>query len=295
LVIEFDEGALSELGPVGRLSLIAEARTHFPELEGMNIDVQVYVRGSAFVGTQGIRSSRPGSEFKLDFGRPLRLGLSEAIFCAQKSAAQMDNILCEAETNDASFLLTRLDPEKFQALGAEHRQAMDYDPASRTGFYRFSPTRPKAPQGTPQVVVVTAGTSDADVAREAVRTLEFNNIAATTIFDVGVAGLWRLMERIEEIRRHPVVIAVAGMDAALPSVLGGLVPGALIAVPTSTGYGVAREGETALNACLASCAPGITVCNIDNGYGAACAAMRVLAASRMVAEPVQAAAGETES
>ena len=102
------------------------------------------------------------------------------------------------------------------------------------------------------------------------------------IFDVGVAGLWRLSERLDEIRAHPIVIAVAGMDAALVSVLGGQVGGVLIAVPTSTGYGAARKGETALAASLASCAPGVVVCNIDNGYGAACAALRTLGAAKMI-------------
>ena len=93
---------------------------------------------------------------------------------------------------------------------------------------------------------------------------------------MGVAGLWRLLDRIDEIRAYPVVIVVAGMDAALPSVVGGLVPGVVIAVPTSTGYGVASGGSTAMAAMLASCAPGVVVVNIDNGYGAACAALRAL-------------------
>ena len=127
-----------------------------------------------------------------------------------------------------------------------------------------------------RVVIVTAGTSDSGPAREALRTLAFNGISATIIFDVGVAGIWRLMDRLDEIRRHDVIIAVAGMDAALVSVLGGLVAQPLIAVPTSTGYGAARNGETALAASLASCAAGVTVCNIDNGYGAACAVLRIL-------------------
>ena len=134
----------------------------------------------------------------------------------------------------------------------------------------------------PKIAVVTAGTSDSKVAREALRTLEFNGLAATRIFDVGVAGLWRLLERVEEIRKHPIIIATAGMDAAMPSVLGGLVSGTLIAVPTSTGYGVALKGETAFAASLASCAPGIVVCNIDNGYGAACAALRIISAAKMM-------------
>lgn len=217
-------------------------------------------------------------DVKIDYDRQQRLGFGETIFCAQKSVAQIAGILDELGKNDRPFLLTRLDEAKFEALDGAHRAALDYDSASHTAFFRFCPALP----ATPLVAVVTAGTSDSRPAREAMRTLAFHNIAASGIFDVGVAGIWRLMERIEEIRSHPVVIAVAGMDAALPSVLGGLVPGALIAVPTSTGYGMAREGETALAACLSSCAPGVAVCNIDNGYGAACAAIRTLTAARMI-------------
>jgi NCAIR mutase (PurE)-related protein len=134
------------------------------------------------------------------------------------------------------------------------------------------------------VAIVAAGTSDVPVAREAERTLAYAGLASTLVADVGVAGLWRLQRRLDEIRAHPVVICAAGMDAALPSVLGGLVPGALIAVPTSVGYGVAAGGRAALDAVLASCAPGITVCNIDNGYGAACAAMRILHAAQALSE-----------
>ena len=125
-------------------------------------------------------------------------------------------------------------------------------------------------------MVVSAGTSDVNVCKEVVRTLRYYGIECAEIYDVGVAGLWRLLDRVDDIRQYPVVIAVAGMDAALPSVLGGLVAGVVIAVPTSTGYGIAEKGQTALRAVLASCAPGVVVVNIDNGYGAACAALRVL-------------------
>jgi pyridinium-3,5-biscarboxylic acid mononucleotide synthase len=129
---------------------------------------------------------------------------------------------------------------------------------------------------------VTAGTSDIPVAQEAARTLRFHGHEAANIPDVGVAGLWRLLARLEELRAMPVVIVAAGMDAALPSVVAGLVAGAVIAVPTSVGYGVAAGGRAALHAVLASCAPGLTVVNIDNGYGAACAALRILRASRLL-------------
>jgi len=214
------------------------------------------------------------AEVTLDFQRVDRLGFGEAVLCADKSPAQIDEILRGVREHGADCLLTRLVEDKLAALLPTYRDTMDYDPVSQTAFFDHA-ARPAA---APQVAVVTAGTSDARPAREALRTLAFHGVGATAVFDVGVAGIWRLMDRVVEIARHPVVIAVAGMDAALPSVLGGLVPGVLIAVPTSAGYGVARGGETALFSCLASCAPGVTVCNIDNGYGAACAALRALRA-----------------
>ena len=114
------------------------------------------------------------------------------------------------------------------------------------------------------------------VAREASRTLEYSGETPLYITDVGVAGLWRLLDRLDEIRRARVVIAVAGMDAALPTVVAGLVDVPIVGVPTSVGYGAAEGGQTALKAMLASCASGLTVTNIDNGYGAACAALRIL-------------------
>ena len=115
------------------------------------------------------------------------------------------------------------------------------------------------------------------VAKEARRTLQYHGVAVDEIYDVGVAGLWLLKERIPQIARYSVVIVVAGMDAALPTVLGGLVPGVIVGVPTSVGYGASRAGETALSAMLASCAPGLAVTNIDNGFGAGCIALRALA------------------
>lgn len=215
-----------------------------------------------------------------DYARGERIGLDEAVFCAGKTADQIATILEGADRRGAGLLLTRLDSEKLARLPPDFRQAIDYCALSRTAF--FGPVRPIVRRNL--IAIVAAGTSDAPVAREAARTLRHGGIEATTITDVGVAGLWRLMERIDDIRRHPIVIAVAGMDAALASVLGGLVSSVLIGVPTSVGYGAAEEGRTALNAMLASCAAGITVCNIDNGYGAACAAMRLISSfDRMAA------------
>jgi len=211
-------------------------------------------------------------EYVPDLPRAARIGFGEAVYCAGKSVAQIAAILDEASGRDASLLLTRLDETRFAALAERHRAGLDYDAVSRTAF--AGPPRPLA--GATRVAVVTAGTSDIPVAREAVRTLRFEGLAADEIADVGVAGLWRLLARVEELRSRAVVIVAAGMDAALPSVLGGLVPGLVIAVPTSVGYGVAEGGRAALAAALASCAPGVVVVNIDNGYGAACAAIRAL-------------------
>lgn len=210
-------------------------------------------------------------QIKLDWERRRRLGFDEAVFCAGKSTEQLSAILDQVAAAEERMLLTRLDQEQFDKLPDVHRHALDYDSLSRTAFLG----RQDETSGR-RAAVVTAGTSDVPVATEAIRTLAFNGIGALSIHDVGVAGLWRLIERIDEIKTMPVVIVVAGMDGALPSVVGGLVSSVVIAVPTSIGYGASHDGATALNAALASCAPGLLVCNIDNGYGAACAAMRVL-------------------
>jgi NCAIR mutase (PurE)-related protein len=211
-------------------------------------------------------------EAVLDFGRADRIGLEEAIYCAGKSADQIAAILDQAAARGARFLLTRLDADKLGQLPCGHQGRIDYCPVSRTGFFGGA----HEPAAKVSVAIVAAGTSDVPVAREAERTLRYHGQGASMILDVGVAGLWRLTRRLETIRAHKITIVVAGMDAALASVMGGLVSGPIIAVPTSVGYGVAAGGGTALNAILASCAPGVTTVNIDNGYGAACAALRLL-------------------
>ncbi len=211
-------------------------------------------------------------DVRLDFERRERLGFDEAVLCGSKSAAQLAAILAQAAERGASLLLTRLDAPLLGALPAELRARIDYEPVSRTAYFGEI----AAPRGAPEVAVLTGGTSDAAVGREAVRTLAYYGRASLEIADVGVAGLWRLLERVDEIRKLRVVIAVAGMEGALPSVVAGLVPSVVIAVPTSVGYGDAEGGRTALHANLASCAPGVVVVNIDNGYGAACAALRAL-------------------
>ena len=215
-------------------------------------------------------------DIKLDLDRGARIGLEEAVFCAGKSVAQLDRILDEASAKGARFLLTHLSTAQHLSLADKHRVSLDFDPISRTAIHGT----PHPSQNYPETVVLTAGTSDVPVSREAVRTLQYYGAPVKEITDVGVAGLWRLLERVEDLTRAPVVIVVAGMDAALPTVVGGLTPSVIIGVPTSVGYGVATGGETALRAMLASCSAGLTVMNIDNGYGAACAALRVLRAIR---------------
>ncbi len=214
----------------------------------------------------------PERDIQPDHRRRERVGLDEAILCEAKTVAQIRMILDDACTGHHNLLLTRLQAVQFETLPAEHRARMNYEQISRTAYFGTV----AEPQGAARVALISAGTSDIGVSREAARTLYYHGVGCAEIYDVGVAGLWRLLERIDEIRSFPVVIAVAGMDAALPSVLGGLVASVVIAVPTATGYGIAAGGHTALHAVLASCAPGVVVVNIDNGYGAACAALRIL-------------------
>ena len=198
--------------------------------------------------------------------------MEEAVLCSSKQPAQIEAILGQYAECGRTCFLTRLSPEQVASLSVPWLAGLDYDPVSRTAFYPETPS----PGGSPQVAIVSGGSSDAPVCGEAARTLAFHGVASVRIEDVGVAGLWRLLDRLDEIKRFPVVIAVAGMEGALFSVLAGLVDSFVIAVPTSIGYGVAAAGELSLKSALASCAPGLVVVNIDNGYGAGCAALRAL-------------------
>jgi NCAIR mutase (PurE)-related protein len=211
-------------------------------------------------------------EINLDHDRTRRIGFAEAVYSASKNVDQLTEILNQAAQRPTALLLTRLSPVQFAALPGKYHPSLDYDPVSQTAFYG-----PLKPLGIgAEIAVITAGTSDVPVALEAARTLRFYGRDVLTINDVGVAGIWRLFDRLESLKQMSVIIVAAGMDGALPSVVAGLVGGCVIAVPTSVGYGVADGGRTALNAALASCAPGLVVVNIDNGYGAACAALRMV-------------------
>ena len=210
-------------------------------------------------------------DVNLDFSRESRIGLAEAVYCEGKSDHQLKTICEKVLKESRPMLFTRLSVEQFEIVDDLRPGALDYDVVSNTAFHL-----PVKRKYTVPIAIVTGGSSDLPVAREASRTLAFYGYDVLEVHDVGVAGLWRITERLDELRLCKIVICVAGMDAALPTVLGGLIPSALIAVPTSVGYGMVKGGETALRSLLVSCAPGITVTNIDNGYGAACAAMRIL-------------------
>ncbi len=210
-----------------------------------------------------------------DWQRESRIGIGEAVYCAGKNAEQIGRILALAGERQQSLLLTKLDARRFAELDAAAQRRLDFDPLSRTAILDYGlPTAVPA-----RIGIVCAGTSDMAVAVEAQRSLTFHGVSASVIGDVGVAGLWRLLDRLDEIAAWRVVIVVAGMEGALFSVVAGQVPGLVIAVPTSVGYGVAAGGTTALHSALASCAPGVVVVNIDNGFGAACAALKLLRVS----------------
>lgn len=217
----------------------------------------------------------------MDWERIARTGTSEAVLCEPKTPQQIDAIVRHAQELHRRLLLTRLDRDKLASLDASVSRILDYDDVSRTAILGALPP----PRTPPSVAIVCGGTSDVAVAGEAARTLAFEGEAASRYVDVGVAGLWRLMEHLDDIRAHRIVIAVAGMEGAIFSVLAGLVGSAVIAVPTSIGYGVAAGGHAALNAALASCASGLAVVNIDNGFGAAHVALRMLGSARVATIP----------
>jgi len=208
----------------------------------------------------------------VDRHRSLRLGHPEAILCEGKTTAQVVEIARRMVGHGEGFLATRADAGTLDALQDEFPGIE----ASREGrIAHLAPDEPVEPRVLGDVLIVSAGTSDIPVAEEAAVSARAQGNPVETRYDVGVAGLHRILGVQEDLRRAAVVIVVAGMDGALPSVVGGLIATPVIAVPTSTGYGASLGGIAALLTMLSSCAPGVTVVNIDNGYGAACAATRI--------------------
>jgi NCAIR mutase (PurE)-related protein len=208
---------------------------------------------------------------QLDHHRSLRQGHPEVVFCAGKTVEQVVAICERLALHGGSFLGTRATEAQADALMARFT-GLEWNPLGRTVLFRGTGVPTLA--GT--VVVACAGTSDLPVAEEAAVTVDALGAKVERLTDVGVAGLHRLLSASDTLHRGDVLIVVAGMEGALPSVVGGLVGVPVIAVPTSVGYGASFGGIAALLAMLNSCAAGVTVVNIDNGFGAAMAAIRIL-------------------
>jgi NCAIR mutase (PurE)-related protein len=208
----------------------------------------------------------------LDHDRARRTSLAEVIFCQGKTAEQVAEIVGQMLQREGRVLATRAAPEIARAVQQAFPDARYHAEARILSIGAVS----LAKEDAPYVAVVTAGTSDIPVAEEAALTLEFLGRRVRRVYDVGVAGIHRLLNRADVLQRAHVVIAVAGMEGALPSVIGGLVACPVIAVPTSIGYGASFNGLAALLAMLNSCAPGVAVVNIDNGFGAAALAHKIM-------------------
>ena len=212
---------------------------------------------------------------RLDHHRALRQAMPEFVYAASKTPEQVAAIMASMVEKTGSALASRVTEAHFEAIQSMFPGAT-YDPVARLATVGGLP---KSKIG--QALVVAAGTADVPVAREAAGVLGFLGDSAETLFDVGVAGIHRLLEHANYLKDADVVIVVAGMEGALPSVVGGLVDGCVIAVPTSVGYGASFGGLAALLGMLNSCATGLTVVNIDNGLGAAAAAHRILTRLRL--------------
>jgi NCAIR mutase (PurE)-related protein len=218
----------------------------------------------------------------LDHHRALRTGFPEVIYAEGKTPEQVAEIfqrLADLERGGSQVLATRVSPEMYAQLQEKLPEAV-YHPAGRVLTLDRQPERPR----TDGIVVVTAGTADIPVAEEAAITAELMGNRVCRIFDVGVAGLHRLLDRLPALQQGRVIVVVAGMEGALPSVVGGLVAAPVIAVPTSVGYGASFGGVAALLGMLNSCASGIAVVNIDNGFGAGTLAAKI---NRLAAQEVE--------
>jgi len=209
--------------------------------------------------------------FNIDHGRSNRTGFQEIVFGASKTVGQINDIVNDFQKKDHNVLITKVQKDKAKLL-SENFPDNFYDDVSNIFMVGKFPSNPQ----NGEVAILTAGTSDQYLVNEVYYTLLFFGKEAKRFQDIGVAGVHRLLDNVDEIKRYKVLIVIAGFEGALPTVVGGLFPQPIIAVPASVGYGVSEGGKVALNSMLSSCANGITVVNIDNGYGAAMAALRIL-------------------
>ncbi|NMA43667.1 MAG: nickel pincer cofactor biosynthesis protein LarB [Oligosphaeraceae bacterium] len=210
------------------------------------------------------------SESWPDLQREARIGFAEVIYCEGKTDEQLGKIAAQLFAHHKNVLATRCNQEQFELMRKLNAK-LQYHSAAKLAYLHGDKTL----RGRGKIAVVTAGTTDIPVAEAAAITAEVMGNVVERYYDLGVAGLHRLLQRREALMQAEVIIAVAGMEGALPSVLGGLLPAPIIALPTSVGYGANLQGITAMLAMLSSCAPGITVVNVDNGFGAGYAAARI--------------------
>lgn len=217
-----------------------------------------------------------GDFAKLDLGRTARTGMPEVVWGPGKTPEQIVRIMGALRHRQSVVMATRITPEAFESIRAIQPE-IEYDPVARICRAPGAPDAPPVPTVPGVLAVLTAGTADLSVAEEAASTAKLMGVAdVRVIADIGVAGLHRLLAKLDDIREADVVVVVAGMDCALPSVVAGLVDAPVIAVPTSVGYGAAMGGLSPLMAALNSCAVGVTVVNIDNGFGGAMAGVKML-------------------
>jgi hypothetical protein len=207
---------------------------------------------------------------RIDHHREMRTGYPEIIYCAGKSVEQVREIFRVMSEKESNVIGTRANDEMYEAVRSILNDAVYY-PVAR--IISLQKKKPKVPES--RIAIITAGTSDMPVAEEAAVTAELLGNKVLKIYDAGVAGIHRLVDKLPEIRNCRVIIVIAGMEGALASVVGGLVDKPVIAVPTSVGYGANFGGISALLAMLTSCSTGITVVNIDNGFGAGFAASMI--------------------
>jgi len=212
-----------------------------------------------------------GGEVHLDHHRSLRSGFPEVVFAQGKTPSQIIEIFHKLAQTNNQVLVTRLEEQVYEQIRPELLPEAQYNPKSRTLILDKQPQR----QRLRGIIVVTAGTADLPVAEEAAVTAEIMGNQVERIIDVGVSGLHRLLNYLPKLQAAHVIIVAAGMEGALPSVVGGLVAVPVIAVPTSVGYGANFGGISALLAMLNSCANGVAVMNIDNGYGAGVLASKI--------------------
>ena len=210
---------------------------------------------------------------RLDLDRRNRIGMLEAVWGEHKTAEQIIAIALEMQAAGELMLATRIDQNKAAEISIK-LPTIKYHPQARCLSLGSLPET--GINGFGDVAILTGGSSDITVAAEAQLALACHGIHSDLIADVGVAGLHRLMHKLPELQKYQVLIVCAGMEGALPTVVAGLLPQPIIAVPVSVGYGVSAGGIAALHGMLASCAPGLAVVNIDNGYGAAMAALRII-------------------